>query len=187
MTIVTSAGPRAARRARRCQSIGPGAVPRLLRVPTPERHVHEGRAVINRAELMRQLQIGESTAERWYRERAENGHPEPVHREGRRLYWDEAEAVAWAQEREAAKKATLTPVDRSGEPDELVDAEEAARILGYASPRTITSYLARNVGYFPDPDDVEGRRWHRRTLWAFADRRSRPGRAGHAKTRSDQR
>jgi predicted DNA-binding transcriptional regulator AlpA len=258
MTIVTSAGPRAARRARRCQSIGPGAVPRLLRVPTPERHVHEGRAVINRAELMRQLQVGESTAERWYRERAENGHPEPVHREGRRLYWDEdeligwardwiardaeprqkvvegrallsraelarrlnmreqtladlyaaretsghpqavhregrrlywdeAEAVAWAQEREAAKKATLTPVDRSGEPDELVDAEEAARILGYASPRTITSYLARNVGYFPDPDDVEGRRWHRRTLWAFADRRSRPGRAGHAKTRSDQR
>ena len=40
----------------------------------------------------------------------------------------------------------------------MVDAEEAARILGYASPRTISSYLARNVGYFPDPDDIEGPR-----------------------------
>jgi hypothetical protein len=112
-----------------------------------------GRALISRAEVARRLNMREQTLADLYAARETSGHPEAVHREGRRLYWaePEAEAMAWAHERKAAKKATLTPVDRSGEPDELVDAEEAARILGYASPRTITSYLARNVGYFPDP------------------------------------
>jgi hypothetical protein len=60
-------------------------------------------------------------------------------------------------------------------------------VLGYASKRVITSYLARNVGYFPPPDATDLNRWFRRTLWAFADRRSRPGRAGHADARSTER
>jgi predicted DNA-binding transcriptional regulator AlpA len=230
----------------------------LLRVSTPERRMHEGRPVINRAEFQRQLGIARATAERWYQDRASNGHPEPVLREGRRLFFDEAELLAWGraqQERRtpppritrdghtlitraelaritgvseqhlaglysqraesghpeavhregqflyfdeaecrewhdrytAAKLATLTEVDRSGDADELVGIREAARVLGYARKQSIESYRSRNIGYFPDPDATEPNRWFRRTLWAFADRRSRPGRAGHAATRLSER
>lgn len=230
----------------------------LLRVSKPERRVHEGRPVINRAEFQRQLGIARATAERWYQDRAENGHPEPVLRDGRRLFFDETELLAWGRgqlERRspppritrdgrtlitraelaritglgeqhlaslysqrtenghpeavlqegrwlyfdelacrewhdrytAAKLATLSEVDRSGDPDELVEIREAARVLGYARKESIDSYRSRNVGYFPDPDATEPNRWARRTLWAFADRRSRPGRAGHADTHSPER
>jgi hypothetical protein len=121
-----------------------------LRVPPPEQPAGELGAAEQRPALMR-----EQTLADLYAARETSGHPESVHREGRRLYWDEAEAMAWAQERNRRRRPrsprSLTPVDRSGEPDELVDAEEAARILGYASPRTISSYLARNVATSPTP------------------------------------
>lgn len=228
----------------------------LLRVTTPERRTHEGRPVINRAEFMRQLGIARATAERWYQDRAANGHPEPVLRDGRRLFFDEDTLLSWGRaqverrtspparitrdgrslitraelaritglseqhlaglysqradsghpetaHREGqivyfdedqvrewheryrhAKVATLTEVDRSGDPDELVGIREAARVLGYARKQSIESYRSRNIGYFPDPDATEPNRWARRTLWAFADRRSRPGRAGHSSTRT---
>lgn len=231
----------------------------LLGVSTPERRLHEGRPVINRAEFQRQLGIARATAERWYQDRAENGHPEAVLRDGRRLFFDEAELLAfgraqqerrtnpaaritrdgrtlitraelaritglgeqhlaslysqraesghpeavlrdgqwlyfdelacreWHDRYRAAKVATLTEVDRGGDPDELVGIQEAARVLGYARKQSIDSYRARNIGYFPDPDATEPNRWARRTLWAFADRRSRPGRAGHADTHSPER
>lgn len=145
-----------------------------------ERRAHEGRVLVTRAELVEQLGMAEPTLARLYTHRASTGHPEAVHREGRRLLFDQAQTRAWAAARVQAKRSALTRVDRGGDPDELVDVDEAARVLGYANRRTIDSYLARRSrGYFPAPDDPTGRRWRRRTLWAFADRRSRPGRAGH--------
>jgi hypothetical protein len=60
-------------------------------------------------------------------------------------------------------------------------------VLGYARKQSIESYRSRNIGYFPDPDATEPNRWARRTLWEFADRRSRPGRAGHASAQPAER
>ena len=155
-------------------------------MPAPQRLVHEGRTVITRAELSRLLGIERQSLYNLYQDRERNGHPEHVHRAGNLLYFDEQEMLTWARAQKDQQKSTLTEVDRSGDPDELIGAPAAARVLGYRNARTITSYLYKNPGYFPDPDEETAlpaggvrRRWKRRTLWEFADRRSKPGRAGH--------
>jgi hypothetical protein len=68
-----------------------------------------------------------------------------------------------------------------GGPDDLVDAAEAARILGYANRNVI--HANRRLGYFPEPDGYgaggRGPRspvWKRSTVWAMAD--ARPGIGG---------
>jgi hypothetical protein len=47
-----------------------------------------GRALISRAGLARRLNMREQTLADLYAARETSGHPESVHREGRRLYWD---------------------------------------------------------------------------------------------------
>ena len=78
------------------------------------------------------------------------------------------------------KVESLTQVDRSGDPDDLVDATEAARMLRYANRHVI--HANRRLGYFPEPDAygkaAKGRRaplWKRSTVWAAADRRQGMG------------
>ena len=121
------------------------------------------------------------TLKNLYNDRAENGHPEIAHRTANgHVYFDQQAVLDWARTWDQAKKATLTEVDRSGDPDELLDAQQAAELLGYKSYRTIHSYRSRGQANFPDPYyDTDGRpHWTRRTPWAWADGRSRPGRAG---------
>ncbi|MDN5749320.1 MAG: hypothetical protein L0H64_12515 [Pseudonocardia sp.] len=150
--------------------------------PGPEETAagEDGQRLVGRAELVARLGMTEQTLARLYSQRARTGHPTAVARAGRRLLWDLDEVTAWSARWTEAKRAGLSEVDRSGDPGELVDIDEAARVLGYANRRTIDSYRARRGrGYFPDPDDLARTRWTRWTLWAFADRRSRPGRRGH--------
>jgi predicted DNA-binding transcriptional regulator AlpA len=153
-----------------------------------DRITREGRTLVARAEVGRLTGLSQPALHALYAQRATSGHPEPAYRAGRRLYFDEAEVLAWDQARRVGKQAGLTEVDRRGDPEELVDRHEAARLLGYSSPKVIDSYRARNLGYFPDPDAIAPLRWRRASLWAFADRRSRPGRAGHPRAaRNDDR
>lgn len=229
---------------------GPDPRPTVFGVRTPDRHVIDGRTVLTRAEICRTFDVGQSTAERWWRERGHNNHPPVVLREGRRQWWDEqamAEFIetvgepdeiehegrtlctrralarqtgvssrylqslhsqraesghpdavlrrgrsdyfdreafhVWWEAVQAAQRASLTAVDRSGDPDELVGLTEAARVLGYRDAGTLRAYLSRNQGYFPEADatDPDGHRlYHRRTLWEFAESRTRPGRAGRS-------
>ncbi|MBP2371375.1 hypothetical protein [Pseudonocardia parietis] len=146
---------------------------------------HEGHTLINRPGMAERYRLDPQWLAVLYHQRDANGHPDPVRRFERFLYFDLEETDAWNDEREAAKRSSLTPVDHRGEPDELVDITEATRVLGYTNESTIRSFLSRNRDYFPAPDqtDADGRaHWHRRTLWEFGNRRSRPGRAGHART-----
>lgn len=156
----------------------------LDRPAPPARIVRDGRTLITREELRRLTGLAEVTVTTLYSQRASSGHPPAVHRDGLWLYFDEADVLGWHAHRLEAKRATLTPVDRSGDPDELLDQAEAAALLGLSGPKVISSYRARNKGYFPDPDAEQPLRWRRATLWAFADRRSRPGRAGHPRART---
>jgi predicted DNA-binding transcriptional regulator AlpA len=153
--------------------------PRTRGRPVPDRITRDGRTLITRAEVARLTGLSESAVAGLYSRRAASGHPNAVHRDGRWLYFDEHDILDWHHRRQTAKKATLTHVDRTGDPDELLDRHAAARLLGYTAANVIDSYRARNTGYFPDPDAGRPLRWRRATLWAFADRRSRPGRAGH--------
>ena len=122
-----------------------------------------------------------TTVNGWYRDRARTGHPEKAGRIGRTDYWYEDEWTAWHQAYLRGKIDSLTQVDRGGDPDDLVDAAEAARMLRYASRDVI--HANRRLGYFPEPDAYgpasRGRPaplWKRSTVWAAAD--GRPGMGG---------
>ena len=122
-----------------------------------------------------------TTVDGWYRDRARTGHPEKAGRIGRTDYWYEDEWTAWYQIHLRGRVESLTRVDREGDPDDLVNAAEAARMMGYASRYVI--HGNRRLGYFPEPDAYgpaprgpAGPLWKRSTVWAAADRR--PGKGG---------
>jgi hypothetical protein len=136
--------------------------------------------VISRADMAARG-VPSSTASTWYRDRARTGHPEKAGRIDRTDYWYEDEWTAWHQAYQRGKIESLTQVDRSGDPDDLVDAAGAARMLRYSSRDVI--HANRRLGYFPEPDAYgparQGRPvplWKRSTVWAAADRR--PGQGG---------
>jgi hypothetical protein len=136
--------------------------------------------VISRADMAAQG-VPSGTVSGWYRDRARTGHPEKAGRIGRTDYWYEDEWTAWHQAHQRGKTESLTQVDRGGDPDDLVDAAEAARMLRYANRNVI--HANRRLGYFPEPDDhgTGGRGpraplWKRSTVWAVAD--ARPGMGG---------
>ncbi|MEO3822214.1 hypothetical protein [Actinomadura sp. B10D3] len=66
----------------------------------------DGRRVLTRAEIMERHGLGRSTLEKWYRERASNGHPEPVGTVGSQLAWD---AGAWDRWYAARRSRTVPP------------------------------------------------------------------------------
>jgi hypothetical protein len=138
--------------------------------------------VISRAD-MAVRGIPKTTVNGWYRKRVTTGHPEKAGRIGRMDYWYEDEWTAWHERHLRGKVESLTQVDRQGDPDDLVDATEAARMLGYASRQVI--HGNRRLGYFPEPDAYgttsKGRQaplWKRSTVWAAADSRKGVG-GGH--------
>lgn len=127
--------------------------------------------------------IPRTTVDGWYRDRIRTGHPQKAGRIGRTDYWYEDEWTAWHEAYVRGKLGSLTQVDRDGDPDDLVDAAEAARMLHYAGRDVI--HANRRLGYFPEPDaygtTAKGRSaplWRRSTVWAAADRRKGMG-GGH--------
>jgi hypothetical protein len=131
--------------------------------------------------------VSRQSVYRWYRDRAVTGHPEKAGQIGDTDFWYEDEWTAWHQAHLREKTERLTEVDREGDPDELVDAAEAARTLGYRGRDVI--HANRRLGIFPEPDSygttAKGRRaplWRRATVWAAADSRKGLGGAGKSGT-----
>ena len=127
--------------------------------------------------------VPRTTVNGWYRDRARTEFPEKAGRIGRTDYWFEDEWAAWHEAHLRGKVDQLTQGDLAGDPDEMVDAAEAARVLGYSSRYVI--HGNRRLGYFPEPDTfgttTRGRRaplWKRSTVWAAAGSR-RVGGGGH--------
>jgi hypothetical protein len=138
----------------------------------------DGRPVISRADMAARG-VPYSTVSGWYRERLRTGHPEKAGRIGRTDYWFEDEWTAWLRAYRTGKVEALTRVDRYGDPGDLVDAAEAARMLRYSSRYVI--HANRRLGYFPEPDaHAPGHRgrpvplWRRSTVWDAADHRTGP-------------
>lgn len=137
----------------------------------------DGRPVISRADMVARG-IGRSTVDAKYADRANSGHPEKAGRIGRTDYWYDDEWSAWFEAYRQELRASLTEADRSGRPDEMVDAKEAARIMGYASSNVVTTNLRKGDFVAADdwkdlPNGKRSPRWKRATIWTFAD--SRPG------------
>jgi len=110
-------------------------------VSTSDRRVHEGRTLVRRDDLMRQVGIEQATAENWYRDRAHNGHPGPVLAVGRRLYFDEDLLMAWvdAQLDPAPPRPRIVRRGRT-----LVTQTELARLTGL-SEDTVAGLYARRA------------------------------------------
>lgn len=159
-----------------------GAVPRLARV-----QVIEGRRAISRVEIVERTGMSTTAVAYWYEHRDQTGHPQAIDPHARFLYWWEDQWTTWWENRDPRPDRV---VDRSGEPDELVDASEFARILGWTSGSiAVTSRISRQQRQgtrpdrhpIPDPDlddelpsGRQRRRWKRRTVWEFADGQVRP-------------
>lgn len=94
----------------------------------------------------------------------------------RRWWWWVDEADRWMQKFEDRKQAALSSVDRTGDPDELLTAPVAARVIGYASHRNLPADLLDRADEVSElPSGRKRRRWRRRTLWEFAAQRTGGG------------
>ncbi|MGW5202847.1 hypothetical protein [Streptomyces spiralis] len=126
-----------------------------------------------------------------YNDRTENGFPEIAGKRGRARLWDHAEVTAWFANRQSARLREHKPPKRN--PEDLLNAAEASRFLGYKNPNQVTTYVRDHPGYFPDPDVVEelgtAENPYRRQLWRvqtlldwMATRPGRGKRAGAKRT-----
>lgn len=137
----------------------------------------EGRDAITRKEWAEQIQRSEAEARRLYGKRAENGHPEPAFSIGRTAYWWKDDLTAWWEKRE--EKIRPEKIERTGDPDELLYAQDVAALLGYASYRTVLAMTNETRKQFPEPDAIApaGKggqprpQWKRSTVWDWADKR----------------
>lgn len=132
-----------------------------------------GRTALDRAGVAAFTGRSDKTVEYWYQHRVETGFPEPleIDHDGRHWY-PQTEISKFWKRHQAALHDRLPNIDRSGDPEELVTAPQAARILGLADRNSLHKDLLDN------PDDTEqlpsGRlrkRWRRATLWEHAEER----------------
>ncbi|MFD7880622.1 hypothetical protein ACFV5G_42305 [Streptomyces sp. NPDC059766] len=126
-----------------------------------------------------------------YNDRAKNGFPDIADMRGRARLWDHAKVTEWFTNRPQARLRMHTPPARN--PQDLLNAAEASRFLGYKNPNQVTTFVRDHPGYFPDPDVVEElgtaenpyrrQQWRVQTLldW-MATRPGRGKRAGATRT-----
>ncbi|MGB9998428.1 helix-turn-helix transcriptional regulator [Streptomyces pseudogriseolus] len=110
----------------------------------------------------------------------DSGFPAVAHTEGRKRFWRYDEVAAFFAQR-APKKRTLPAAVLEADQDELLTKREVAQLLGYTRTSTIDAYFRDRPGYFPEPDeDIDGPRWRRGTVVAWAANRPGKGRRGSA-------
>jgi hypothetical protein len=137
-----------------------------------------GRTIIDRAGIADLTGAALSTVDKWYRNRQRYRFPsraDGVH--GAWWYLDDIEKF-WDHYQQT-HRAALDRVDRTGDPDELVNAPQAARLLGYNAPADLPpALLTLADDITPLPSGRQRRRWRRHTLWAWADHHVGPRRTG---------
>ncbi|MEU6375518.1 hypothetical protein [Streptomyces sp. NPDC046909] len=112
--------------------------------------------------------------------------PEPVAMRGRARLWDHAEVTQWFAHRAPARLQGYKPPAR--DPEELLNAADASRFLGYKNANQVTTFVRDHPGYFPEPDVVEEmgtpdnpyrrQQWRVQTLLNWLQ--TRPGRGRRA-------
>lgn len=131
-----------------------------------------GRTAVTRNEFADMKGYKAAGIRRLYDQRAETGFPEAAFPVGTTKYW-------WLDELDAWWLLEHPPVERTGDPDDKLFAQDIADLLGYDSARSVT--VAAKAGRFPAPDGHttgEGEKggqprpwWYRRTYWEAADGR----------------
>ncbi|WP_232835354.1 hypothetical protein [Actinocorallia populi] len=104
-------------------------------------------ASVTRAEIMDRYGLGRSTLEKWFRERASTGHPEPDGRRGQQLTWDAGAWHAWYSAR-----GTEAAV-----PDGLATRDRLAEIHGLSRHALKELWAARGANGHPEPARRHGK------------------------------
>ncbi|WP_434740742.1 hypothetical protein [Micromonospora sp. SH-82] len=140
---------------------------------------HHGRPLVSRAEAAELLGISVSHLDRLYRDRYLNGFPDRADDD---RSWFADDIRAYVLPRDQAWNSTDAKVDRTGDPDELVDATTIARMLGYRSRASLTGQnrmwsllLHRVDDESLTPTGRKRRRWKRSTVWELAGSRTGKG------------
>ncbi|MET7821267.1 hypothetical protein [Micromonospora zamorensis] len=131
-----------------------------------------GRIALDRAGTAAHTGAAYSTVNHWHRHRVRFGFPEGFRHDDKEWFWlDDIESFHASHL--SAKRAVLTRVSRSGDPNDLVTSGGAAKILGYASYRNLPRTLLDQADQVEVlPSGRLRRRWLRRTVWAVADART---------------
>jgi hypothetical protein len=91
---------------------------------------------------------------------------------GGRDWWWRTDIERFWRAHLAARTQAFTVVDRRGDPDDLLNAPQAAKVLGYRSHRNLPKVLLVQPDHIePLPSGRLRRYWRRSTLWHFADGR----------------
>jgi hypothetical protein len=137
------------------------------------RRTRRGRHQLDRPGIAERTGVSPATVDYWHLHRAETGFPVQADTDSHgRDWWWQDDIDSFHTAHLAARAATFTHLDRTGDPHDLLTAPQAAKILGYANHRSLPDELTDH------PDDADElpsgrlrRRWYRRTIWAYADGR----------------
>jgi hypothetical protein len=140
----------------------------------------DGRLAIDRAGVAERWHVSLPTLDRRLAEHT----PPPVIpgaavNRRQKWWWWLDEIDTWMQGFEDRKRAALTHVDRTGDPGDLLNSGDAARVLGYRGSGNLRPEflgLADQVDELPS--GAKRRWWRRSTIWAYADARSGKGGSG---------
>src|SRR6266571_3680278 len=129
------------------------------------------RRQLDRAGIAARTGLSIATVDRWHLKRAETGFPDKADTDADgRDWWWQSDIDAFHAAHLAARAATFTHVDRSGNPRDLLTAPQTAQVLGYKNHRSLPDELLDSPDRAEElPSGRLRRRWHRRTVWAYAD------------------
>ncbi|GAA1657088.1 helix-turn-helix transcriptional regulator [Fodinicola feengrottensis] len=132
-----------------------------------------GRLLLDRDGVAERLGVSPGTVSYWRYRRSHTHFPMHLPVDDRSHWWDAEDIRVWWHAHQAAKRARLTPVDRTGDPDDLIESTELARVLGYHGPRSIQPDLLMLADDCePTSNGGSRRRWLRKTAWHYADTRA---------------
>ena len=135
--------------------------------------VINGRRVADRAGIAELTSAALTTVDNWYSNRHKTGFPERIDDK----WWDADDVETFHHSQQAARSATPGPIDRNGDPTELINSTELARMLGYANQKSLPQSLLDRADVAEElPSGYRRRRWRRQTGWNYADSRPGPGR-----------
>ncbi|MEU8481075.1 hypothetical protein [Streptomyces hygroscopicus] len=143
----------------------------------------EARRLVDAVQIGAEFNLSPGRVNALHADREKTGFPAARRKNGRKQEWDYSEVAMYFADRDALNRLANLPAG-AGDPDELLNASQVAKELGYKNPNQITTYMRDHPGYFAEPDVVEHlgseerpwtrMQWYRRTITAW--RKERPGR-----------
>ena len=135
--------------------------------------IRRGHRQLDRSGVAERTGVSTATVAYWHLQRADTGFPAKIDTDldGRDWWW-QSDVDTFHAAHLAARAASFTEVDRSGDARELITAPQAAHVLGYKNHRSLPQELLDNPDHAEElPSGRLRRRWHRQTVWDYADGR----------------